>query len=623
ALISNTTGNENTGIGYETNYFNEEGSNNTIIGYQAGKGTSTHNKSGNVFLGYQSGYNETSDNKLYIENSDSTKPLIGGDFSLDEIYLNGNVGIGTETPLNKLHIKDIDISLQETDILNELITIEDSDAGLGLYSIDDGNYGSLINLGEIVSGSLSNKWTMYRTTSIANPANQLRFSFGSSVNYNQNPAWMTISENGNVGIGGTLQPETKLEVEVHGLDGIHIDGDDTDDARLSIENGGGNHYVFDDDDDSHAFKMESAIGRDLVFNTNGPSEKMRINSNGNVGIGTNTPSANLHVNGIDGVLFTGTYGSGTLSAIGASTCMMWYPRKGAFRAGHAIGTQWNDNNIGIYSIAMGYGTTANADYSTAMGVQTIAEGDNSTAMGRGTAASGYASTAMGYNTTASGHYSTTQGSYTTALGNYSTAMGSYVTVQEDGAFAIGDKSTTTTTTFTIANTFNARFANGYRLYTVSGSPWIGASLLAGQNSWTTMSDSTKKENIQPVNSEEILTKIGQFKLGTWNYKGQDAAKFRHYGPMSQDFYAAFGHDGIGTIGCDTLLSSSDFDGINFIAIQALEKRTSKLQSENEKIKQELAMLKSEMERFKSLLQRVEDLSAINKREDQEEFANSK
>ncbi len=66
---------------------------------------------------------------------------------------------------------------------------------------------------------------------------------------------------------------------------------------------------------------------------------------------------------------------------------------------------------------------------------------------------------------------------------------------------------------------------------------------------------------------------------------------------------------IGTIGCDTLLSSADFDGINFIAIQALEKRTSRLQSENEQLKEELAMLRSEMERFESLLQKVEDLSA--------------
>ena len=95
AIYSNTTGNNNTATGYYADYYNQEGSNNTIIGYEAGMGDSTHNKSGNVFLGYQSGYNETGDNKLYIENSDTTSPLIYGEFDNDLVTLNGNLGIGT------------------------------------------------------------------------------------------------------------------------------------------------------------------------------------------------------------------------------------------------------------------------------------------------------------------------------------------------------------------------------------------------------------------------------------------------------------------------------------------------------------------------------------------------
>ena len=45
--------------------------------------------------------------------------------------------------------------------------------------------------------------------------------------------------------------------------------------------------------------------------------------------------------------------------------------------------------------------------------------------------------------------------------------------------------------------------------------------------------------------------------------------------MAQEFYNAFGNDGIGTVGNDTTIASADFDGINLIAIQALEKRTNK------------------------------------------------
>ena len=180
------------------------------------------------------------------------------------------------------------------------------------------------------------------------------------------------------------------------------------------------------------------------------------------------------------------------------------------------------------------------------------------------------------------------------------------------------------TTYTLANSFNARFANGFRLYTVSGpSGWVGASLLAGANSWTVISDSTKKENFKTVNGEDFLQKISRFNLTSWNYKGQDPGQFRHYGPMAQDFYAAFGHDGFGTIGNDTTIASADFDGINFIAIQALEKRTSDLQSENEQLKTELERVNTKLEKLEILIQKIETASVLNEQKNQEKLAQSK
>jgi len=95
ALYHNTIGWGNVGVGNLTNYYNKEGSNNTIIGYEAGYGSVTHSKSGNVFLGYNAGYNDTTDNKLYIENSSSSSPLIWGDFANDRIVINGNSGDNT------------------------------------------------------------------------------------------------------------------------------------------------------------------------------------------------------------------------------------------------------------------------------------------------------------------------------------------------------------------------------------------------------------------------------------------------------------------------------------------------------------------------------------------------
>ena len=46
--------------------------------------------------------------------------------------------------------------------------------------------------------------------------------------------------------------------------------------------------------------------------------------------------------------------------------------------------------------------------------------------------------------------------------------------------------------------------------------------------------------------------------------------------MAQDFFAAFGHDGVGQIGSETTINSGDLAGILMIAVQALEKRTAEL-----------------------------------------------
>ncbi len=93
ACFSNTTGTGNVCVGFQANSWNQEGDNNTIIGSNAGIVETLHSKSGNVFIGYSAGYNETRSSKLYIENSDSSTPLIGGDFASDWVDINGTLNI--------------------------------------------------------------------------------------------------------------------------------------------------------------------------------------------------------------------------------------------------------------------------------------------------------------------------------------------------------------------------------------------------------------------------------------------------------------------------------------------------------------------------------------------------
>ncbi len=120
-----------------------------------------------------------------------------------------------------------------------------------------------------------------------------------------------------------------------------------------------------------------------------------------------TVGANTGTDGYD-VNFYGTY------AGLANARVFWDASKSAFRAGRADGAEWSDANVGSYSFANGFGTTASGGYSTAMGAGTIASGIVSTAIGDTTTASGGYSTAMGANTTASGDYSIAAGQFVAA-----------------------------------------------------------------------------------------------------------------------------------------------------------------------------------------------------------------
>ena len=164
----------------------------------------------------------------------------------------------------------------------------------------------------------------------------------------------------------------------------------------------------------------------------------------NVGIGTTTPLARLHVKD-SSVLFSATGGAsvtpGNSPISGEGRRMMWYSDKAAFRAGYVENDQWNQINIGNYSFASGINTIASANYSTAMGSNTIASHSASTAMGYFTTASGYISTAMGFSTIASAQASTAMGNGTTASSDASTAMGESTTASGRASTAMGVNTT--------------------------------------------------------------------------------------------------------------------------------------------------------------------------------------
>src|SRR6266566_9239287 len=123
--------------------------------------------------------------------------------------------------------------------------------------------------------------------------------------------------------------------------------------------------------------------------------------------------------------------------------------------------------------------------------------------------------------------------------------------------------------------------------------------------YSVVSDKAKKENFQPVDGEGALGKIRSLTLTSWNFIGQDPRRSRHYGPVAQEFFAAFGHDGIGTIGTPTTITSTDMAGVLMIAVQALEERTAVLQQEKERLKEAVEASKAENAELRARLEAVE------------------
>ncbi len=95
ALSGGVTTGSNTVVGYQTLYESTTAYGNVAIGRAAGFKNTTGDT--NVFIGNRAGYNAVSSDKLYIDNSSTTTPLIYGEFDNNILTVYGNLGIGTKT----------------------------------------------------------------------------------------------------------------------------------------------------------------------------------------------------------------------------------------------------------------------------------------------------------------------------------------------------------------------------------------------------------------------------------------------------------------------------------------------------------------------------------------------
>jgi len=267
-------------------------------------------------------------------------------------------------------------------------------------------------------------------------------------------------------------------------------------------------------------------------------------------------------------------GNSTISGGEANTAKASYATIGGGRNNEAGGIysiinggRYNKTSANYATIGGG-GTTVSHDSSTANRVTdeygTVSGGGNNQAGDAdvNSANKPYATVGGGMNNEASGAYSTVPGGRNNvAGGSYSFAAGRRAKASYSGCFVWGDSNDADIEAHG-PNRFMVRSSGGVWFYSNS-TQTTGVRLPANDSAWTTVSDKSLKENISPVNNREILSKLNQIPISQWNYKGQNP-EIKHIGPMSQDFYAAFG------LGDDErYISTIDPDGVALAAIQGL------------------------------------------------------
>lgn len=388
-----------------------------------------------------------------------------------------------------------------------------------------------------------------------------------------------------------------------------------------------------DNTDGTTNYLGTSDANDLIIRTN-DIERMRITSDGDVGIGTASPLTDYHVNNVNGVLYSGTFGTGTIPVEGAGNRMMWYPGKAAFRVGGVTGSVWDDGFIGDYSICAGYNGRAQGIYSAAFGNAPLVTGESSfgaghqpvvtgdfsvaighnpeatadytVALGRGAIADELGAIAIGYHPEVYSPHGVGLGHYVLVNGENALATGYYSNALHDGSFIWADYSTPSVyTNTTAANQFMVKASGGVVFYSASDLS-TGVELLPGAGSWSILSDRNSKENIEEVDGEEYLRRLEDIEVYEWSYKAQ-GPDVRHLGPMAQDFHEVF------RIGTDsTRINSGDFAGINLLLLQELNDKVRELETQDDQVEdlqKQLAELKEESAKLRELLIELEKWQA--------------
>jgi hypothetical protein len=269
---------------------------------------------------------------------------VSGNFSIDTlrsdsyttaltIKSNGNVGIGTTAPIEKLHVVGNSFFKVAT---NRNLYIASNTDSVGLFSIND---------------------ALNENTSLVMQGSDFRINtFGANER-------MRITSAGNVGIG-TTSPTVKLQVDnnTHNYFNLNSTVANVQTAISAQNTLSGKRATLSWEDGTRGDFADLYSSTLLTFTTQS-SEKMRITSAGNVGIGTTTPNAKLDVAG-DALINQLTIGQGPV--VGQGNTALGQNALASMAGGKsniAVGFNSNSDNdvTGLTTIGVNLNTDTNLD----------------------------------------------------------------------------------------------------------------------------------------------------------------------------------------------------------------------------------------------------------------------
>jgi hypothetical protein len=511
-------------------------------------------------------------------------PMFG--VSSDQAYFSGRLGVGTLTPTQKL------------DVVGNLKIIG---AGNGLIFPD----GSVLTSANAGGGSPSGSSivTAINDAATIGTISDARLS-ANLARLNGANAW-----SGSNVFGAGLSANNALVTNV----GNPVNaGDATNKA-----------YV-----DANTVRFVPAAEQLSVGDANGtaPMINLRGGSTCCSGPGGHTPAFfKVFQNG--SFVFTGNLGIGVSPMEGKGYRTSWHTYKGAFRSGYAD-NEWDDANTGFFSWAGGSNSTASGLYSFAFGDTNFASSTSSIAFGSGNEVKGAAGFSAGAGNRVCDTYGVAFGNKAqsggplingkcdpdsfnlrglaavaigynvTADQDHTTAMGKFASNNGfSGTFVWSDGSATASAD-TFRNTANNEFAlratGGFRFRTnLTGT--TGCNLPAGSGVFNCTSSRYTKENFLLVNGADVLARLRNTPVSTWNYISE-GKEVRHMGPMAEDFYQAFQ---LGT--GNTSIGVQDLAGVSLAAIKTLDARTLELQRKSAEVEQ----LRMQVNQLRSLNASIE------------------